>query len=580
MAWPKFETPSERSYKLSERAAGKVSKKNSKAKKPADKAKKPVAKARPSPVNRAAVDKVKERLLANGKKSKAKTNLERLKEEPGLSERFELRKREILSIWNENQDQTVDQIVERLQLGDAKNRISLKELDQLVRRIVSEAAANVRLKKGQLNLDFWQKNLQILRQKRQKIEKQNEENAKRKRKELMVQIEKTLKPEVISIFKQDPNQPMGRIVGKLQPSLFIGYPKNSLPQFVQRTLKDFIATPEGRIIDQQIKSIKRAEETLKSEIISMFKQNSNQSRAQIAKGLESNELLNVFPKTPKVLDEFIRKTLADFFKTNNWRLNLLKNVKRRDIDPDHIENALRYANIKSKVARSYQLLNDQSQFQIDLQSVGITAVELAFAAEAPASSDQERKEALSLVKASGSDAAVSLVLLENFSKNAPYSKRRVNIVDALRDLGRSAEIAKLLNEHGAIETSNYLQWSVLPPGWWNDSKYTDQITKNSKTGQLLIERLRYVDQLNPLERWRSNEQLGSDPYWVFVFPRHVVAECPTHGNAIYIIKGTSDWRNLLNRPKSDLLKGFPDRVVRIMHSGDWQSRLRRKLREK
>ena len=580
MAWPKFETPSERSYKLSERAAGKVSKKNSKAKKPADKAKKPVAKARPSPVNRAAVDKVKERLLANGKKSKAKTNLERLKEEPGLSERFELRKREILSIWNENQDQTVDQIVERLQLGDAKNRISLKELDQLVRRIVSEAAANVRLKKGQLNLDFWQKNLQILRQKRQKIEKQNEENAKRKRKELMVQIEKTLKPEVISIFKQDPNQPVGRIVGKLQPSLFIGYPKNSLPQFVQRTLKDFIATPEGRIIDQQIKSIKRAEETLKSEIISMFKQNSNQSRAQIAKGLESNELLNVFPKTPKVLDEFIRKTLADFFKTNNWRLNLLKNVKRRDIDPDHIENALRYANIKSKVARSYQLLNDQSQFQIDLQSVGITAVELAFAAVAPASSDEERKEALSLVKASGSDAAVSLVLLENFSKNAPYSKRRVNIVDALRDLGRSAEIAKLLNEHGAIETSNYLQWSVLPPGWWNDSKYTDQITKNSKTGQLLIERLRYADQLNPLERWRSNEQLGSDPYWVFVFPRHVVAECPTHGNAIYIIKGTSDWRNLLNRPKADLLKGFPDRVVRIMHSGDWQSRLRRKLREK
>ena len=565
---------------MSERAAGKVSKKNSKAKKPADKAKKPVAKARPSPVNRAAVDKVKERLLANGKKSKAKTNLERLKEEPGLSERFELRKREILSIWNENQDQTVDQIVERLQLGDAKNRISLKELDQLVRRTVSEAVAKVRLKKGQLNLDLGQKNLQILRQKRQEIEKQNKENAKRKRKELMVQIEKTLKPEVISIFKQDPNQPAGRIIGKLQPSLFIGYPKNSLPKFVQRTLKDFIATPEGRIIDQQIKSIKRAEETLKSEIISMFKQNSNQSRAQIAKGLESNELLNVFPKTPKVLDEFIRKTLADFFKTNNWRLNLLKNVKRRDIDPDHIENALRYANIKSKVARSYQLLNDQSQFQIDLQSVGITAVELAFAAEAPASSDQERKEALSLVKASGSDAAVSLVLLENFSKNAPYSKRRVNIVDALRDLGRSAEIAKLLNEHGAIETSNYLQWSVLPPGWWNDSKYTDQITKNAKTGQLLIERLRYVDHLNPLERWRSQEQLGSDPYWVFVFPHHVVAECPTHGNAIYIIKGTSDWRNVLDRSKADLLKGFPDRVVRIMHSGDWKSRLRRKLREK
>ena len=102
-----------------------------------------------------------------------------------------------------------------------------------------------------------------------------------------------------------------------------------------------------------------------------------------------------------------------------------------------------------------------------------------------------------------------------------------------------------------------------------------EITKNTQTGQLLLERLRYVDQLNPLERWRSEERLGSDPYWVFVFNRHVVAECPTHGNAIYIIKGTSDWRNLLNRSKADLLKGFPDRVVRIIHRRDWQSRLNR-----
>ena len=63
--------------------------------------------------------------------------------------------------------------------------------------------------------------------------------------------------------------------------------------------------------------------------------------------------------------------------------------------------------------------------------------------------------------------------------------------------------------------------------------------------------------------------------WVFVFPNHVVAECPTHGNAIYIIKVTSDWRNLLNRSKADLLKGFPDRVVRIIHRRDRQSRLNR-----
>ena len=230
------------------------------------------------------------------------------------------------------------------------------------------------------------------------------------------------------------------------------------------------------------------------------------------------------------------------------------------------------------MATSYRRLEEQSQSQIDLQSVGLTAVELAFAAVAPASSDQERKEALLLVKATGEDAAVSAVLLENFPKNPPASKRRSNIVNALRELGKSDEVAKLLYEHGDIGNTNALTWSVLPPGWWNDSRYTDQVTKNTQTGQLLLERLRYVDQLNPLERWRSEERLGSDPYWVFVFPSHVVAECPTHGNAIYIIKGTSDWRNLLNRSKADLLRAFPDRVIRITHQGEWESRLRRTIR--
>jgi len=323
---------------------------------------------------------------------------------------------------------------------------------------------------------------------------------------------------------------------------------------------------------------------LKAKILSIFQDqfqaaysgNRNEVIDQISRLLHSQpeSLPYGAPKKLIMLNAFVRNTLPRFLSVP------VKQPERTVFDGRSEERARRYVEIKSKVASSFQLLKEQPQSQISLQSIGLTANELAFGAVAPASTDQERKEALFLAKAAGDGTAVSAVLLENFPKNPPTSKRRSNIVDALRALGKSDEVAKLLSEHGVIENTKTLEWSVLPPGWWNDSKYTDQITKNSKTGQLLIERLRYVDQLNPLERWRSQEQLGSDPYWVFVFPYHVVAECPTHGNAIYIIKGTSDWRNLLNRPKADLLKGFPDRVVRIMHSGDWQSRLRRKLREK
>jgi len=521
----------------------------------------PVVKPKSDREVRNRIDAVKKRFEENDRRRDTAAQTLRAQEEDILI-------KQIRAIWNDDHNQTIPQIVAQLHLPLGYQSAN-KKLGQLLRATISEAEINER------NLSRAEKELQRLDQ------------------------EEVLRKQIRSIWNENHSQTVGQIVTRLQSvgsKNDIGL--NGLSRLVRMTVPEAVASENKKQIEKDQSPAERKETPkgqkrkerkeqekialqrrrsamrFKSRIFDAWSQDIKQTPEQVAKKLISQGVVN--GNTLGDLVDTIRRTLLEYIRPDGR--NPIAQQSQRP--PTESLQARRYIDIKSKVFRSFQLLKEQPQIQISLQSVGLTANELAFAAIAPASSDQERKEALSLVKASGSDAAVSMVLLENFSKNAPTSKRRINIVYALRELGRSSEIAKLLNEHGVIEDSNSLQWSVLPPGWWNDSKYTDQITNSSKTGQVLLERLKYVDQLNPLEQWRSQEQLGSDPYWVFVFPHHVVAECPTHGNAIYIIKGTSDWRNLLNTSKADLIKGFPDRVIRIIHSGDWQSRLSRKLREK
>jgi hypothetical protein len=121
-----------------------------------------------------------------------------------------------------------------------------------------------------------------------------------------------------------------------------------------------------------------------------------------------------------------------------------------------------------------------------------------------------------------------------------------------------------------------LNWTVLPQGWWSDPKYQSQVAKiNSKTKNpgIILERLAYLESLGPRLAYEGKDRLGSEAYWVFVFDRHVVAECPLWGNAIYVIRGTGDWRTLLSKSKRELLTAGQGRIQRISHKGDWKSRL-------
>jgi hypothetical protein len=127
-----------------------------------------------------------------------------------------------------------------------------------------------------------------------------------------------------------------------------------------------------------------------------------------------------------------------------------------------------------------------------------------------------------------------------------------------------------------------LNWTVLPQGWWSDPKYQSQVARiNAKTKNpgIILERLTYVESMGPKESYVGEDRLGSVAYWVFLFDRHVVAECPLWGNAIYVIRGTGDWRTLLSKSKRELLTAAKGRIRRISHNGAWKSRLALELKK-
>lgn len=128
------------------------------------------------------------------------------------------------------------------------------------------------------------------------------------------------------------------------------------------------------------------------------------------------------------------------------------------------------------------------------------------------------------------------------------------------------------------EVYKRLKWEVLPPGWWSDKTQVQRIEERlgtSKT-QLFVERLKYVESLNPLERYIGESYLGNRLYYVFVFKNYVLAECPMFGNAVYLLNEDkmNSWKEIFALIKKEALKKG---AVRILHLGNWKKRLAKLL---
>jgi hypothetical protein len=81
-----------------------------------------------------------------------------------------------------------------------------------------------------------------------------------------------------------------------------------------------------------------------------------------------------------------------------------------------------------------------------------------------------------------------------------------------------------------------------------------------------------VDALGPQQRFRGSPRLGGSIYFVFVFKKCVIAECPDWGNALYLLTPAERWQQVFGLAKSDAL--VRPGMHRIIHRGDWARRLK------
>ena len=126
-----------------------------------------------------------------------------------------------------------------------------------------------------------------------------------------------------------------------------------------------------------------------------------------------------------------------------------------------------------------------------------------------------------------------------------------------------------------------LDWEVLPPGFYDMPQYQQDLSTSGSNVRIKIndrERFRFIENLGPNQAYRGSHRFAPNPYHVFVFSNCVVSECPTEGNAIYVLKGVDNWKTLLSIPKLDLRQDYANRVQRIMHRGEWKDRLRKAVR--
>jgi hypothetical protein len=126
----------------------------------------------------------------------------------------------------------------------------------------------------------------------------------------------------------------------------------------------------------------------------------------------------------------------------------------------------------------------------------------------------------------------------------------------------------------------YVPWKMLPPGepvfaWLRSLNLNGR--RYETGGGFDIGRLEALMGYNPAQCYIGIDNFDGSIVFLFTHTKKIALECPTFGNAIYVVEG--DWRTLCRLSKSELLNARPKHVViRIVHRGKWRTRLRAALK--
>lgn len=126
----------------------------------------------------------------------------------------------------------------------------------------------------------------------------------------------------------------------------------------------------------------------------------------------------------------------------------------------------------------------------------------------------------------------------------------------------------------------WVDFELLPRGEWLTGEPNGApATFHRVVRADLPERLRFLERLHPSQVVESNKALGSGRFYRgYIFRDYVLVESTREGNALYIFRANGQWLQLIQLSKLDLLTGnYPDFICRVVHQGDWQSRVLRIL---
>jgi hypothetical protein len=148
------------------------------------------------------------------------------------------------------------------------------------------------------------------------------------------------------------------------------------------------------------------------------------------------------------------------------------------------------------------------------------------------------------------------------------------------DLDFAAQILKPAtskdDSHQAPVPVEQLNWKLLPAGELNIETLRKHIQasalRRSKGTLFDLTRLEFMLEFRPVRVFAGLDEF--DGYLAFIFSTMsgAVLENPIEGNAVYIFD--EHWREMSKLSKSELFQESPGRFRRVVHTGDWKSRLK------
>jgi hypothetical protein len=171
-------------------------------------------------------------------------------------------------------------------------------------------------------------------------------------------------------------------------------------------------------------------------------------------------------------------------------------------------------------------------------------------------------------------------------EEAPVSERRRELVRQIEEAHarhRAAAEKRAARGSGDAVPVRRLPFEPLPPGSWTMDDVVNHYTTvahrlpSGLLGRSIQwERLRQIESLGPNVCYVGDQMWLGYTVFTFAYTQRAVLECPIEGNATYVLSG--DWKCMARYSKQEMRQKYPKGFAKVVHRGDWLSRVRTALR--